>query len=131
MERVHGVQWSAEQAKACSALIEGDVEIVTNRVLEGVEAGRVRSACVFTGRESTITADWVLPLTRREANDGLYFELLAREEPGRLKSVLRVGDCEAPGLIASAVYSGHRVARGMKETGEAPPDEVRRERALG
>ena len=127
-------QWSAftaEQDSACSALIEGDVEIVTNRVLAGVEAGRVRSACVFTARESAISADWVLPITRREPNDGLYFELLAREGSGRLKSVLRVGDCEAPGLIASAVYSGHRVARGMKERGEAPPDEVRRERALG
>ncbi len=127
-------QWSTftwEQDTACAALIDGGVEIITNRILEGVEEGCVRAACVFTGREVAISADWVLPLTQREPNDGLYFELLARRESNQLKSVRRIGDCEAPGLIASAVYSGHRVAREMNGTGEPLSDVVRRERALG
>ena len=127
-------QWSAftwEQDTACAALIDGGVEIVTNRILEGVEEGCARAACVFTGREMTISADWVLPLTQREPNDELYQDILARSEANALKSVRRVGDCEAPGLIASAVYSGHRVAREMNGTGEPLSDEVRRERSLG
>ena len=127
-------QWSAftsEQDAACAALIRANVEIVTNRILEGVEEGRARAACVFTGRETTISADWVLPLTRREPSDGLYRDILAESKASPLKSVRRAGDCEAPGIIASAVYSGYRVAREMKGTGEPPSDEVRRERSLG
>jgi len=34
-----------------------------------------------------------------------------------IKSVSRIGDCEAPGLIAAAVYAGHRFAR---EFGKEP-----------
>ena len=127
-------QWSAftwEQDSACVALIEDKVEIVTNRILEGVEEGCVRAACVFTGREITISADWVVPLTRREPNDGIYRDILARSEASALKSLRRIGDCEAPGIIASAVYSGHRVAREMNGKGEPLSDEVRRERSLG
>lgn len=127
-------QWSAftaEQDSACAALLERDVEILTNRILEGVEEECARASCVFTGRETRISADWVLPLTRREPNDGIYRDLLARREAGALESVRRIGDCEAPGIIASAVYSGHRVAREMSRAGDPLPDEVRRERALG
>ena len=127
-------QWSTftwEQDSACAALIDAEVEIVTNRILEGVEEGCARVACVFTGRETTISADWVLPLTQREPNDGLYRDILARSEASGLKSVRRIGDCEAPGIIASAVYSGHRIAREMNGTGEPLADTVKRERSLG
>ena len=127
-------QWSAftwEQDSASAALIDAEVEIVTNRILEGVEEGCARVACVFTGRETTISADWVLPLTQREPNDGLYRDILARSGASGLKSVRRIGDCEAPGIIASAVYSGHRIAREMNGTGEPLADTVKRERSLG
>ena len=124
-------QWSAftsEQDAACAALIDGNVEIVTNRILEGVEEGSARAACVFTGRETAISADWVLPITRREPNDGLYFGILARREVSRLESLRRVGDCEAPGIIATAVYSGYRIAREMNRPDGPLAEEVRRER---
>ena len=121
--------FTAEQSAACAALIEREVEIVPNRILEGVEEGCARAACVFTGRETRISADWVLPLTRREPNDGIYRDILAAVEAGSLKSLRRIGDCEAPGIIASAVYSGYRNALEMDETGELLSSEVRRERS--
>jgi dimethylamine/trimethylamine dehydrogenase len=34
-----------------------------------------------------------------------------------VKSVIAIGDCLAPGLIAHAIYSGHRYAREL----DAPP----------
>tara|TARA_B100000795_G_scaffold4404_1_gene3097 strand:+ start:30 stop:215 length:186 start_codon:yes stop_codon:yes gene_type:complete len=48
---------------------------------------------------------------------------------GRFKTLQRIGDCAAPGLIAHAVYAGHQAAR---ELGEAPsqPDDNRRERKV-
>jgi hypothetical protein len=36
-----------------------------------------------------------------------------------LDDAVRIGDCSAPDIIASAVHSGHRYARGM----DANPDD--------
>ncbi len=124
-------QWSnytSEQERTCAELLENNVEIVTNRVLEGVEAGLVRTSCVFTGEEASLSADWVLPLTRRDPNDGLYRDILARSEAGSLTSVRRIGDCEAPGIIASAVYSGYRTGLEMDASGAPPAVGTKRER---
>jgi dimethylamine/trimethylamine dehydrogenase len=46
--------------------------------------------------------------------DGLYYDLKGapdqRNEAG-IKSIKRIGDCYGPGIIAAAVWSGHRYAR--------------------
>jgi dimethylamine/trimethylamine dehydrogenase len=44
-------------------------------------------------------------VTAREPQDALFHEL------GGRVAIERVGDCLAPGTIATAVYSGHRYAR--------------------
>jgi dimethylamine/trimethylamine dehydrogenase len=41
--------------------------------------------------------------------------LVSNGSPGMLKTLKRIGDCEAPAIIAAAVYSGHRYARHMEE----------------
>ena len=54
---------------------------------------------------------WSLPGRR---NETLYRELAERFSEGAagtVKSVRRIGDCEAPAIIAAAVYAGHRYAR--------------------
>ena len=58
-------------------------------------------------------------VTMRLPSDALYHELM--EEPTRIeaagiKSITRIGDCLAPGIIAAAVYSGHRQARELEQT---------------
>ena len=61
-----------------------------------------------------------MTITSRLPNDGLLQELRARAaewgDAGVL-SVRAIGDAEAPGLIAHAVYAGHRYAREL----HAPP----------
>ena len=57
-------------------------------------------------------------VTARLPEDALYRELAA--DPARLaaagiKSLDRIGDCYGPGMIAHAVYSGHRFAREFEE----------------
>ncbi|KAG1700497.1 Trimethylamine dehydrogenase [Nymphon striatum] len=50
--------------------------------------------------------------------DKLYEELCALVSNGSSgvpKTLKRIGDCEAPAIIAAAVYSGHRYARHMEE----------------
>jgi dimethylamine/trimethylamine dehydrogenase len=57
-----------------------------------------------------INAASVVMVTSREPSDGLYHELAERID------IERIGDCCAPGLIASAVYAGHLYAREMDQT---------------
>ena len=62
-------------------------------------------------------------VTARESRNELYRELEDRID------ITRIGDCLAPGTIATAVYAGHRYAREM----DAPDDGdvgFRREHAL-
>ena len=108
--------WGAytnEQFQSAAALIDAGVEIVTNRTLERIEPDHCVTACIFSGQEGEIAADWVLPLTRREPCDTLYRALkkaIADGAEGAPKSVARIGDCDAPGIIATAVYSGYKAA---------------------
>jgi dimethylamine/trimethylamine dehydrogenase len=91
-------------------------------VVEALAGDIATLACAYTGRTRDVTAASVVMVTSREPRDALYHSLNERIE------IERVGDCSAPGIVASAVYSGHRYARAMDvEPGGA---EFRRERAL-
>jgi dimethylamine/trimethylamine dehydrogenase len=58
-------------------------------------------------------------VTARAPVDDLYHELLARAGSGPLPFTLRrIGDCEAPSIIAAAVHAGHLYARTL----DAPED---------
>ena len=64
-------------------------------------------------------------VTARNPNEALYRALKARIEPGVgdvPRSLARVGDCEAPAIIAAAIFSGHRYARELDAT--VDPDKV-------
>ncbi|MDH5798711.1 MAG: NADH:flavin oxidoreductase, partial [Paracoccaceae bacterium] len=66
------------------------------------------------GQEKQLSVVSVVMVTQRKPNDALYQELLAsvggqvEKLPFTLK---RIGDCEAPAIIAAATYAGHRYAR--------------------
>ena len=69
-------------------------------------------------------------VTARLPNDALYYDLNVSPEKlaeAGIKSVKRVGDAFAPGLIAAAVWSGHRFAR---ELDGPPPGDVPFKREL-
>jgi dimethylamine/trimethylamine dehydrogenase len=72
----------------------------------------------------------MVTVTARSPNDALYQQLISDQNAladSGIKRVEGIGDCRAPGIIAAAVYAGHRAAREM----DAPdPDDVsfRRER---
>ena len=54
----------------------------------------------------------------QRSNDALFEELKASDGNQR---VVAIGDCQAPALIASAVFAGHKFARDL---GLADPDKV-------
>lgn len=105
--------YTQELYASIAALIDADVEIVTNTSVEKIAPGEVMLSCVFSGKTRPVAADWLLPLTRREPDDALFYDLKSARETGAgdsIKSLVRIGDCEAPALIAAAVYSGYKAA---------------------
>jgi dimethylamine/trimethylamine dehydrogenase len=105
---------TAEQTRSQRRVLELGVEIVTAQVLSAFDGQTVVLRCAYTGREQRIEADSLVMVTARRPNDDLYRELseqLTSGAAGALKSVRRIGDCEAPAIIAAAVHAGHRYAR--------------------
>lgn len=102
----------------------------------GIEAIVSHSVAGFDGATLTIEHDWdhtqrelacdaVVAVTARLPDDALYQELLQREAAwadAGIRSLRCIGDAEAPGLIAHAVYAGHRYARELDEprSGDVP-----------
>ena len=97
-------------------------------MLTAFDGSRAVLACVYTGREQSTACDHVVLVTSREPEDALYRALAA--DPERLAdagilSLERIGDCEAPDLIAAAVHAGHRYARTLDGA-----DVVKRDRVV-
>ncbi len=112
-------QFSEEHAMVMNSLIGARIGIVTARGLAGFDEGRVDLECVYSGERSSLEADFLLPVSARIPEDGLWRELERRrgefEAKGGL-SLQRIGDCRAPGIVAQAVYAGHKAARELGQT---------------
>ena len=98
------------------------VHLHTAKTLEAFDGAQARLACVWSEDTLRLPATSVVTVTMRLPNDGLYQDLLARQDDWQAAGIAQVrclGDAEAPGLIAHAVYAGHRFAREF----EAAPGE--------
>ncbi|MEM9100472.1 MAG: FAD-dependent oxidoreductase, partial [Pseudomonadota bacterium] len=87
------------------------VEIVPSHSMGVFDGATVTLSCAYTEAEKVLPAANLVLVGQRLSNDTLFHELT--DAPF---SVTRIGDCEAPGIVAQAVYSGHRVARELEET---------------
>ncbi|APE43227.1 NADH:flavin oxidoreductase [Sulfitobacter alexandrii] len=120
--------FTQEQYASTAALIAAGVRIVTNRVMTQAAGGAARLACPFGGADITLACDAVLPLTRRIPDRTLYDAVRATDHG--LQSISLIGDAEAPGLIAAAVYSGHRAGMELGETVDLAARYGRRETSV-
>ncbi|HXV35965.1 MAG TPA: FAD-dependent oxidoreductase [Myxococcota bacterium] len=96
-----------EQKRAQTMLLALGVRIETGSVLQSLEGDKALLACAYTARTRAVEAASIVMVTSREPRDALYHELRDRI------AIDRIGDCSAPGIIADAVYSGHRYARAL------------------
>ncbi|MCJ9430651.1 FAD-dependent oxidoreductase [Kordiimonas marina] len=90
---------------------------VTSQSLLSWDGAVARFGHSWTDAEMTLAADAFMPVTMRLPVDGLYRDLKARAEgwaDAGIRSVKLIGDALAPGLIAHAVYAGHRYARELE-----------------
>jgi len=103
-----------EQYQTQQRLIELGVEIITAHGLDEFDGSKARLSCVYSERSRVVAADAVVLVTTRTPVDGLYTEIagkLESEPPEAAPTLHKIGDCDAPAIIAAAVYAGHRYAR--------------------
>jgi dimethylamine/trimethylamine dehydrogenase len=112
-------QWSSytdDQDRVHQRIVESGVNIILNQVLESFDGKQATLSCSYTETRQTISAANLVTVTCREPKDNLYHELQQAIEDGvegAPKSVKRIGDAEAPAIIAAAVFAGHRYARDL------------------
>ena len=124
--------YTGEQTRSQRRLIEAGVDIVTAHGLTAFDGAEAVLQCAYTGRQRRMAADAVVMVTARTPNDGLFRALETRVglgANGAPKSVTRFGDCEAPAIIAAAVYAGHRYARALEEP-EGDPAQIPHDRVF-
>ena len=69
-------------------------------------------------------------VTQRRPNDSLYHEVLnlVKKDGNKLPfTMTRIGDCDAPAIVAAATYAGHKFARELEEITD-PDQPLRHER---
>ena len=94
-----------EQHRIQARILRLGIAVETGTTLASVNEGSVTLESVHTEAARELEAVTVVMVTSREPVDTLYQALKDRNP------VQRIGDCLAPGTIATAVYSGHRYAR--------------------
>jgi dimethylamine/trimethylamine dehydrogenase len=98
---------TAEQHSIQMHILNLGIHLKTGTSLSEIRSGGVIAESIYTGRTEEIPASTVVLVTSRTPQDDLYYSL--RDEI----DIERIGDCLAPGTIATAVSSGHLYAREM------------------
>jgi dimethylamine/trimethylamine dehydrogenase len=103
-------EYTLEQMKIQSRLLSLGVEIVVSHQLLEVTEGKARIANVYdSGHQQQLDFETLIMVTSRRSDDVLYQALLQQEH--RFETLRAIGDCNAPGTVAAAVYDGHSAAR--------------------
>jgi dimethylamine/trimethylamine dehydrogenase len=114
-------------------LAELGVDQMVRHDLVAASAEAVSVQHVVTGARTDLAADALVLVTARDPVTALVDELRARsaEWAGHgLKSVRRIGDCDAPAMVAHAVHAGHLYARQLDENGDPDALPFRVERLM-
>ncbi len=114
-------QMTSERWRIRTHLMKIGVEIVTAHGITHFDGKEAALICQYSGRELVLPAKSLVVVGQRAPSDALYQGLMASPMgiAGTLPfSLKRIGDCEAPAIIAAAISAGHGYAREM----DAPVD---------
>ena len=106
--------YTSERFYVQKRLLELGVTLQTGHQLVSYNGQEVRIVSGYTDQEQTLGANALVLVTARQPNDTLYQALRERLHETSASSgptLHRIGDCDAPAIIAAAVYAGHRFAR--------------------
>tara|TARA_R110002020_G_scaffold37705_13_gene113722 strand:- start:769 stop:2835 length:2067 start_codon:yes stop_codon:yes gene_type:complete len=111
-------QFTLEYRHVRKRLAALGVQVHVSKVIVGYAGGSLRVEDAWSGEVLELPADGVVSVTARIPDDALFQSLRARlagQAETKAISLHRIGDCEAPGLIAHAVYAGFALAQGLGE----------------
>ena len=94
------------------------VEQMAAHNIAGFDGRVARLEHIWSGKRCDVECAAVVTLTARLPNEALVLDLNSRQSQwadAGIASVQAIGDALAPGLIAHAVYAGHRYARDLDE----------------
>ncbi len=118
--------------RAQKRMVSMGVELVLAHELVSFDGSAATFESAVSGAERTVAADWLVLVTARSPVDTLYHGLkrrMASGERGAPRTVRRIGDCEAPAIIAAAVFSGHRYGREL-DTAVDPDNPLKHDRVF-
>jgi dimethylamine/trimethylamine dehydrogenase len=95
-------------------LMAQGIELVTAHELSWFDGATATLACVHSGRNRVLTAKGLVLVGQRAPVDELYTSLRYASDGSHSElpfTLTRIGDCEAPAIIAAATYAGHRYAQ--------------------
>lgn len=118
-------QYTLEQGKIHAQMLKAGTQVLTQKKLLEIGEKEARLACTVSGSESVVDVDAVVLVTDRISNDQLYLDLKAS---GKLNSLHVIGDAEAPGIIADAVFSGYKLAFEFESKARNVPFKIERTR---
>ncbi len=121
-----------EQYQTQQRLVQLGIQIITAHGLDEFDGSSARLSCVYSGQTRVIEADAVVLVTARTPADELYKEIALKLESDASESdpaptLSKIGDCDAPAIIAAAVYAGHRYAREL-ETDVEQSEDIRQDK---
>ena len=105
---------TGEGWRVAGHLMAQGIDLLTAHELSWFDGAMVTLACAHSGRERALSAPALVMVGQRAPVDDLYTAL--RYAPDGSHAALpftlaRIGDCEAPAIIAAATYAGHRYAQ--------------------
>jgi len=105
---------TAEQGRVQKRLLDFGVTIITGHNLSAFDGEQTTIECVYSGTPQVLDVGSLVTVTSRLSDDSLFHALKAKQSESQEfspKSITRIGDCDAPAIIAGAIFSGHRYAR--------------------
>ncbi|MFM9844288.1 MAG: FAD-dependent oxidoreductase [Dongiaceae bacterium] len=97
-------------------LMELGIRLITAHGLSWFDGKVATIACEHSGREQVLPATGLVVVGQRAPVDDLYDALRYGPEGTHASlpfTLARIGDCEAPAIIAAATYAGHRYAQDL------------------
>ena len=106
-------QFTLDQPRIHRRLLSLSVSIETSVSLTSFDGATARMNGNIMGRETLISCDALVVVTSREPDVRLYEALNQHDvqQVAGIAALSKIGDCDAPGLIAHAIYAGHEFSR--------------------
>ena len=102
-------------------LMKLGIDLELSQALSSFDGQNAVLSCQFTGAEKQLAVSAVVMVTQRRPDDALYHEILATVDGDAAAlpfTLTRIGDCNAPSIVAGATYAGHRYARELEEVSD-------------